>query len=95
MVEPVELHRNRHPVEEMHDLKEEIDRLQRRYDQLRNHVIAVPGLRVGEEYKATVREYPDRRRLDIKAVRRFFGNERLERFMVSSPFTTVWLSKKK
>lgn len=88
MVEPVELRPNRHPVDEMHDIKEAIERLQKHYDELRDRVIADPELRRG------VRDLADKRRLDMKAVRKYFGMERLERFMVAAPQISVTLRKR-
>jgi len=80
---------NRHPADEMHDVKERIAEFEEREAELREILIAATEAeRVGEEWIAHVSEQ-HRKTLDREALTEHFGAEVLQPFMRESVATVV------
>jgi len=72
---------NRHPVDEMGEIKEQLDALEARYQELRRWVIEHPNDRTGAAYTAIVKLAGPTSRFDAKAAIRYFGTRTLEPFI--------------
>ncbi len=80
--------RNRHPVDELADVRTEIKTLQAKEAELRDLIIAEGCDLEGEEFEANVSRV-ESLKLDTKAVRKEFGDERLRAFLKPSEVLTV------
>jgi hypothetical protein len=84
--------RNRHPADELHDVRDDIKRLQDREAELRD--ILIDGTsRIGVEFEAEIVEYTQRR-LDTRAVIEHFGPDFLARFYRNLDYTSVRLKRR-
>ena len=82
---------NRHPADEMHDVRERIAEFEERKDELRETLIAATEAgRVGEEWIAHVSEQ-HKKTIDREALTEHFGAEALQPFMRESVATMVRL----
>lgn len=75
--------KNRHPVDELGEVRAEIKRLEARERELREAVLRGECDKLGEDYRATIKEHV-RNSLDSAAVRAEFGAERLRPFFRES-----------
>jgi hypothetical protein len=82
---------NRHPADEMHDVRERIAEFEEREAELREILIAATEAeRVGEDWIAHVSEQ-HRKTLDREALTEHFGAEVLQQFMRESVATVLRL----
>jgi hypothetical protein len=79
---------NRHPADELADVRARIRELERRESALRRIIIADPDQRDGEEFKASVGERPCER-ADMKALKRDFGLDALRPYLKRTTSTVV------
>lgn len=79
---------NRHPVDDLHDVREQLGILKRRERELREEVLDNPDDLEGDECAAQIREH-SYETLDIEAVIAHFGRERLRPFLITKTYTTV------
>jgi hypothetical protein len=70
---------NRHPVDELADVRAEIKRLEGREDELRAYLLEHPSDRVGINHVATIGEQR-RKRVDLRALADEIGHSVLARF---------------
>jgi hypothetical protein len=70
---------NRHPADELADVRGEIERLERREQELRSYLLSHPDDRVGSEHVAMVGSQR-RKRVDLKALADEIGVSLLARF---------------
>jgi len=84
---------NRHPVDELADLRAKIAKLEGRADYLRRTIIAGGCSLEGDEHVAMVKTTA-RQVLDTKAVRQEFGDARLRPFMVERKADQVFVRAK-
>lgn len=83
---------NRHPVDELADVREQIKKLQEREWQLRDMILRGLCQTVGDEYEADV-VMQCRETLDTKEIKRQLGRERLAQFMRTTEVVLVKLSR--
>jgi hypothetical protein len=83
---------NRHPVDELADVREQIKKLEARERELRNIVLSRECSFVGDEYEAAV-VMQRRSRLDTREIKRQLGLEALQRFMMSTEVAIVKLAR--
>jgi hypothetical protein len=79
---------NRHPVDELADIRAQIRELKAKEDDLRSVILAGNCSLLGCEYKAAISKHSVSR-LDQAAAVRELGMERLRPFMTNSEFTVV------
>jgi hypothetical protein len=84
--------RNRHPADELADVRAEIKQLEDREAQLRNALIADGADRSGVQYEAVIFEQRQER-LDTKAVIEHFGADALRPFYRKITCKTVRLKR--
>lgn len=84
--------RNRHPVDRLFDLREQIKALQEEADGLRTDIMRTADY-VGAEYMA-VPKTTDQRRLDRDALELEFGKARIDALCKVTTVTTLNLFKK-
>lgn len=82
---------NRHPVDELADVREQIKKLQEQERQLRDRVLEETSF-IGDEYRAEIVMH-HRETLDTKAIKREFGRERLEQFLKRAEVLIVKLER--
>jgi hypothetical protein len=70
---------NRHPADELYDVRSEIRRLEDREQELRNYLLEHPQDRIGIEHVATVCSLT-RRRVDLKGLANEIGASLMARF---------------
>jgi hypothetical protein len=75
---------NRHPADELADVRSEIRRLQEREENLRAHLLEHPEDRVGDDYTVSISSQ-SRKRVDLKRLADEIGASLLARF---TSFTT-------
>jgi hypothetical protein len=75
---------NRHPADELADVRSEIRRLQEREEALRAHLLEHPEDRVGDDYTVSISSQ-SRKRVDLKRLADEIGASLLARFTI---FTT-------
>jgi len=80
--------RNRHPVDELADIRAEQKRLKDREDELRQMIISGQVGPVGDQHEASIRETVSER-LDTAAVRKEFGLAKLRPFLKPSTTTVI------
>jgi hypothetical protein len=83
---------NRHPVDELADLRETMKRLKVREDELREMIISKKCSRQGDEHTAFV-ETKRSERLDKKQVVQEFGRERLRHFLTATEAVYVTVKR--
>jgi hypothetical protein len=89
-----EVKTNRHPADELADIRAQIVCLKARENELR-HALLSDGVNLrGDEWRATVR-LQSRECLDVAAVKQYFGEETLKPFLSVSTVPTVRLYKVK
>lgn len=79
---------NRHPVDELSELREQISRLQGRADYLRRMILAGDCSLNGDDHRAVIQQ-SQREGLDTKALRKEFGDRRLQSFITRT--TIDWI----
>lgn len=72
--------RNRHPVDELADVRAEVKRLQLREAELRKLILAEECELTGDQYEAVIRRQ-ESERIDVDRLRRELGMERLRPFV--------------
>ena len=81
MGEPERALANRHPADELHEVREEMRNLEKRAAKLRSDLLMMPECeRRGEDYHANVATY-EQNRLNIKKLRLVLGPKLLRPFM--------------
>jgi hypothetical protein len=80
---------NRHPADELADIRAQIKELEARQQVLREWLIAHPHDLRGASVRAAIHEWEKRRVLDQRASKAFFGMERLQAFYKPAPLTVV------
>lgn len=84
---------NKHPVDELAEIRLKLKEWEDRADELRAIVIDLPKReREGKKYIATVAE-ESRRKLNVQALEEAYGD--LSRFYTSTHFTTVRTKRKR
>jgi hypothetical protein len=83
---------NRHPVDQLGDVRAEIRRLQEREEALRLQVIEGKCSLVGDEYRARIKQQSSNR-LDLYALRKHFG-DRLAPFRENRTVDAVYVERK-
>jgi hypothetical protein len=84
---------NRHPADELADVRSEIRRLEDREQELRIYLLEHPHDRTGIEHIATVREQR-RSRVDLKALAAEIGHSVLQQFTHFTSCQTVRLRER-
>ena len=84
---------NRHPVDELADVRAEVRRLKAREDEPRELILSGRCDPVGDQHEATVRE-AEAERIDTAALKRELGFERLRPFMRQSVVRTVLVAER-
>ena len=79
---------NRHPVDELADVRSEIKRLEGREQELRAYLLEHPDDRVGTEHVATIGEQ-QRKRVNLRALADEIGASLLQRFTTFSSCIVV------
>jgi hypothetical protein len=74
---------NRHPADELADVRAELRRLEDREQKLRAYLLEHPDDRIGAEHVASVGEQ-QRKRVDLKALADEIGASLLQRFTAFS-----------
>jgi hypothetical protein len=82
---------NRHPVDELADVREQIRRLQMRERELRDCIMEGSSF-IGDEYRAEL-HMQRRETLDTKEMKRQLGLEALQRFTRTTEVMLVKLSR--
>jgi hypothetical protein len=85
---------NRHPVDELADIRAEIRRLEEREQELRTYLLEHPHDRSGAEFVATIGE-KRRRHVDLHALANEIGHSLLQRFTSFTSVTEVRLRQRK
>lgn len=83
---------NRHPVDELADVRAEMHRLEKRERELRKMILNGECLSMGDDYEADV-VMQRRNTLDTKEIKRQLGLEALQRFMFTKEVAIVTLSR--
>jgi hypothetical protein len=83
---------NRHPVDELADVRAQMHRLEQRERELRKMILDGECLPIGDDYEADV-VMQRRNTLDTKEIKRQLGLEALQRFMMSTEVAIVKLSR--
>jgi hypothetical protein len=83
---------NRHPVDELADVRAQMHELEKRERELRKMILSGECDTVGDEYEAAV-VMQRRSRLDTREIKRQLGLEALERFMMSAEVAIVKLER--
>jgi hypothetical protein len=84
---------NRHPVDELADVRAEIRRLTEREQELRTYVLEHPHDRLGQEHVATLGEQ-QRKQIDLRALSDEVGASLLGRFTTFCTSITVKLRER-
>jgi hypothetical protein len=82
--------RNRHPADQLADVRAEIKALETREQQLRGQLLATAHDRIGDEWVAEVQNC-EQRRLDAQACIRRFGTAALAPYFSITRFPVVKL----
>jgi hypothetical protein len=85
--------RNRHPVDRLADVRQEIKRLEEEEQELRAYLLEHPYDRTGIEHIATIGEQR-RSRVDLKALAHEVGRSLLQRFTHFTSCRTVRLRER-
>lgn len=85
---------NRKPPDELADVRERIKELKGREDELRDLLLSGEVDLVGDDYAARISTVTQQR-VDSKKIRREFGEQFLEPFMVAVEITTVNVDRMK
>lgn len=84
----VGLGRNRHPVDELADVREELRKLKVREDELRAEILSGDHGLVGDQFEASVRE-TSAERIDTGELKKRWGMDKLQPFVRTSSTTTI------
>jgi hypothetical protein len=84
---------NRHPVDDLAELRARINALQERADELRHAIIEGRCSLVGDQNEARVRRHVTQR-VNQAAIVRELGAERLRPFMTSTEVVSVLVSER-
>lgn len=84
---------NRHPVDELFDVRAEMKRLKSREDELRDLILSSKCGLTGDQFDADVQR-SESERIDTTALRKEFGLEKLRPFMRKSVVQTIRLSER-
>jgi hypothetical protein len=84
---------NRHPVDELADVRAQIRRLQTREAELRDTILAGTCGLIGDQHEASVR-ISESERVDVSALRKELGLERLRPFLRATSIKTVRVSER-
>lgn len=79
---------NRHPIDELADVRAELKRLKAREAELRDVILAGGCELVGDQFEASVRETKSER-IDVEALRREMGTKALAPYMRESTTCTI------
>jgi hypothetical protein len=85
---------NRHPVDQLADIRTQIRELQAREDELRRQIRGGECGLVGDEYRARIRE-TTYERLDTRALRAHYGPDELLPFMRNVGVRVVTLNRRR
>jgi hypothetical protein len=85
--------RNRHPADQLADVRQEIKRLEEEQQRLRAYLLEHPHDRIGMEHIATIGEQR-RSRVDLKALADEVGHSLLQRFTHFTSCRTVRLRER-
>jgi Mn-dependent DtxR family transcriptional regulator len=80
--------RNRHPVDELYDIRQEIQDLKKMEKRLRDKIISGTCSLYGDQYEAVICNH-ERHIVDVDAIRREMGPEWVRRFMKITTVTVV------
>lgn len=80
--------RNRHPVDELYDVRQEIHDLKKTENRLRNKIINGTCSLYGDQYEAVICNQ-ERHIVDVDAIRREMGPDWVRRFMKITTVTVV------
>lgn len=86
--------KNRHPADELADVRHELKQLENREQELRNQLLAQSNDRRGVEWSAKVVDQK-RNGYDLKAIKEHFGTAALQPFAKTMEFKLVKLIKHK
>lgn len=81
---------NRHPVDELADVREAMKVLKTREAELRAAILTHECGLTGDEYEATIKE-TETERVDTKELKKEFGLEKLRPFLKPVRAVTVWV----
>jgi hypothetical protein len=84
---------NRHPADELADIRSEIKRLTIREGELRAYLLEHPDDREGDDYAVSITTQ-SRQRVDLKRLADEVGASLLQRFMSYTSFLTVRLRER-
>jgi hypothetical protein len=84
---------NRHPADELADVRTEIRRLEGREEELRAYLLEHPGDRIGVEHIAIVVSQ-SRKRVDLRGLAAEIGHSLVARFTSFSSFLQVRLRER-
>ena len=84
---------NRHPADELADVRSEIRHLEDREEQLRSYLLEHPHDRKGVDYEALIGTQ-QRKRVDLKALADEIGASLLQRFTRYATITMVKLRER-
>lgn len=85
--------RNRHPVDELADIRDAIKRLKDREDEIRKLIIEGSCSSLGDQYSATI-QTTSSERVDTKALREKLTSAELSKFLKVTMSTVVKVSKR-
>jgi len=85
--------KNRHPADELADVRDEIARLEWREAELRNVLLADGADRLGVEWEAAIR-HGTNERIDVKSAIKHFGSAAVEPFLRRTDFCAVRLKRR-
>jgi hypothetical protein len=84
---------NRHPADELAEVREKIRALQAREAELRDMLMHGNCGLVGDDHVAVIKTMP-RTRIDLPALRKHLG-AKLKPFMVAREMTQIWIDLRK
>jgi hypothetical protein len=84
---------NRHPVDELADIRSEIKRLTVREEELRRYLLEHPNDREGDDYVVSIASQ-SRKRVDLKRLADEIGATLLQRFTSYTSFLAVRLRER-
>ena len=84
---------NRHPVDELSDIRAEMKRLKAREDEIRDDILEGRCGLVGDQFDARVTN-SESERVDTAALRKEFGLERLRPYLKKSVTRTIRISER-
>jgi hypothetical protein len=85
---------NRHPADELADVRAEIKRLETHRERLRSKLLADGANLIGDEWEASI-SFKQHARLDAKAATEYFGAEAMKPFMRRIEYQQLDLKRRK